>query len=193
MAANPQRRLLITDAALACLGEHGARGLTHRAVDRQAGVPAGTTSNYFPTRAALVLGAAERIFELLTPDPVRTEQIGSGDQSMAAAMAYTEYLVERLLSSSHLTLALFELRLEAARTPAVAEALTSFLRAGRLADQAFHESAQLPGGAQEVQLLHWAIDGLMFAALTTGVDGTEPAEAARELTRRLLPGEGTAA
>ena len=57
--------------------------------------------------------------------------------------------------------------------------------------QAVHESAGLPGGRHEVQLLHWAINGLMLEALTTGVDGTEPAEAARELTRRLLLGEGT--
>ncbi len=192
MAANPQRRRLITDAALACLGEHGARGLTHRAVDRQAGIPTGTTSNYFPTRSDLVLGAAERIFELLAPDPVRIEQIGSSHQGTAAATAYMEYVVERLLGSAHLALALFELRLEAARTPAVAETLTPFLRFGRVADQAFHETAQLPGGGQEVQLLHWAIDGLVFAALTTGVEGAEPAEAARELTRRLLPGEGAA-
>ena len=107
-------------------------------------------------------------------------------------MAYVEYVVERLLGSPHLTLALFELRLEAARNLDVLQVLTPFLRAGLTADQAFHESAGLPGGRHEVQLLHWAINGLMLEALTTGVDGTEPAEAARELTRRLLPGEETA-
>lgn len=192
MAANPQRRRTITDAAVACLGEHGARGLTHRAVDRQAGLPAGTTSNYFPTRAALVLGAAERIFELLAPDPARVKLIDSNHHGMPAAMAYVEYVAERLLSSPHLTLALFELRLEAARNPAVANVLTPFLRSGLVADQNFHDTAGLPGGPQEVQLLHWAIDGLVLAALTTGMDGTNPTDAARELTRRLLPeGEAT--
>lgn len=192
MAANPQRRRTITDAAVACLGEHGARGLTHRAVDRQAGVPAGTTSNYFPTRAALVLGAAERIFELLAPDPARVKLINSNHHGVPAAMAYVEYVAERLLSSPHLTLALFELRLEAARNPAVADVLTPFLRSGLVADQTFHDTAGLLGGPQEVQLLHWAIDGLVLAALTTGMDGTNPTDAARELTRRLLPeGEAT--
>ena len=154
MAANPQRRRTITDAAVACLGEHGARGLTHRAVDRQAGVPAGTTSNYFPTRAALVLGAAERIFELLAPDPARVKLINSNHHGVLAAMAYVEYVAERLLSSPHLTLALFELRLEAARNPAVADVLTPFLRSGLVADQTFHDTAGLLGGPQEVQLLH---------------------------------------
>jgi DNA-binding transcriptional regulator YbjK len=44
------RRELLCDTAIAVLATEGGRGLTHRAVDRQAGVPLGTTKNYFPTR-----------------------------------------------------------------------------------------------------------------------------------------------
>jgi DNA-binding transcriptional regulator YbjK len=42
------------------LADHGANGVTHRKVDRQAGVPDGTTSFYFRTRLALLRGVAER-------------------------------------------------------------------------------------------------------------------------------------
>src|ERR1700748_3081833 len=41
-----------------------ARGLTHRAVDRAAGLPPGTTSNYARTREALLRLALARIAEL---------------------------------------------------------------------------------------------------------------------------------
>ena len=43
MAGNPERRARLTDAGLRVLAEQGLRGLTHRAVDAQAGEPVGTT------------------------------------------------------------------------------------------------------------------------------------------------------
>lgn len=51
-------------AALVQVGEHGLHGLTHRKVDARAGVPAGTTSNYFRTRSALIAGVLEHLEEL---------------------------------------------------------------------------------------------------------------------------------
>lgn len=44
----------VTRAAVEVLGLKGAAGLTHRAVDRHAGLPEGSTSNLFRTRDALV-------------------------------------------------------------------------------------------------------------------------------------------
>ena len=55
------RREDLGDAAIAVVAERGLKGLTHRAVDSAAHVPAGTTSNYFRTRQALIEGVAERI------------------------------------------------------------------------------------------------------------------------------------
>jgi AcrR family transcriptional regulator len=54
----------VGDAAIAVLAGQGARGLTHRAVDRAAGLPPGTTSNYARTREALLTLALTRIAEL---------------------------------------------------------------------------------------------------------------------------------
>ena len=45
----------------------GGRGLTHRAVDRRAGLPQGSTSNYFNTREALLEAALARLVELEQP------------------------------------------------------------------------------------------------------------------------------
>lgn len=57
------RRRAIADAAVEVLAARGLRGLTHRAVDTQAGLPAGSTSNLFRTRAALVTGVIDRLAE----------------------------------------------------------------------------------------------------------------------------------
>ena len=54
----------MADAAIAVLAEHGARGLTHRAVDQAAGLSPGTTSNYARTREALLTLTLTRIAEL---------------------------------------------------------------------------------------------------------------------------------
>ncbi|HEX5290102.1 MAG TPA: TetR family transcriptional regulator, partial [Streptosporangiaceae bacterium] len=45
----PNRRQTLLDAAIQVLGERGIRALTHRAVDAEAGVAAGSAANYFPT------------------------------------------------------------------------------------------------------------------------------------------------
>jgi DNA-binding transcriptional regulator YbjK len=57
------RRQRIGDAAVEVLATHGLRGLTHRAVDAAAGLPAGSTSNIFRTRAALITGVIDRLAE----------------------------------------------------------------------------------------------------------------------------------
>ncbi len=45
---------MLCSAAVSLLAAGGSRALTHRAVDRAAGVPLGSTSNLFRTRQALV-------------------------------------------------------------------------------------------------------------------------------------------
>ncbi len=57
------RRTRIADAAIAVVAGGGMRALTHRAVDTELGLPAGSTSYYFRTRRALVAAVADRIAE----------------------------------------------------------------------------------------------------------------------------------
>jgi AcrR family transcriptional regulator len=54
------RREDLLDAAICVLGERGVHGLTHRAVDAAAGLPAGSTANHFRTRDALLNAVVER-------------------------------------------------------------------------------------------------------------------------------------
>jgi AcrR family transcriptional regulator len=52
---------MLLDAAIRVLGERGVRALTHRAVDSEAGVAAGSTANYFPTREALLEAIVDQV------------------------------------------------------------------------------------------------------------------------------------
>lgn len=54
------------DAAIELLGTQGLRALTHARVDERAHLPKGSTSNYFRTREALLLGVRGRLAELDT-------------------------------------------------------------------------------------------------------------------------------
>ncbi|MFZ2528041.1 MAG: TetR family transcriptional regulator C-terminal domain-containing protein [Rhodococcus sp. (in: high G+C Gram-positive bacteria)] len=55
------KRTTALDAAIELLGTEGLRGLTHRGVDAAAGLAAGSTSNYFRTRRALLDGVLDRL------------------------------------------------------------------------------------------------------------------------------------
>ncbi|GAA3394567.1 TetR/AcrR family transcriptional regulator [Cryptosporangium minutisporangium] len=57
------RREQALDAAVRVLGSQGTRALTHRAVDAEGDLPAGTTSNYFRSRDALLSGILGRLLE----------------------------------------------------------------------------------------------------------------------------------
>jgi DNA-binding transcriptional regulator YbjK len=57
------REVLLLDAAIQVLADGGVRRLTHRAVDAQAGLPLGSTSNRFRTRDALLAGVLRRLLE----------------------------------------------------------------------------------------------------------------------------------
>jgi DNA-binding transcriptional regulator YbjK len=189
MVRNPERRSLLADAGLRVLAAGGARGLTHRAVDAEAGVPTGTASNYFPSRGVLLAALAERIFERMAPDPAVLADLGAREPSLALVTDYLRYIVERATREPDLTRALFELRLEASRRPELRAALGEVLRRGYADDVAFHAAAGLPGGAFEVALLHYAVDGLLLDLFTTSIDaGFDADQVVSALVSRLVGG-----
>ncbi len=188
MARNEARRAALADAGLRVLATTGARGLTHRAVDAEAGVPTGTASNYFRSRDALLGALGERIMERFAPDEAVLTELGAREPSLELFTDYLRYIVERTTRQPDLTRALIELRLEAARRPDLARILGDTLRRGYRDDVAFHTASGLPGGAFEIALLHYAVDGLLLDLLTTGIDaGFDPDEVVAALVARLVP------
>jgi DNA-binding transcriptional regulator YbjK len=193
MARNEARRRVLADAGLTLLAHEGARGLTHRAVDEVAAVPIGTTSNYFRSRDALVAGLIDRIGERLAPDPADLERRSSRPPSRSLFADYLRDIVARLTANRDVTLALFELRLESARRPEVAAMLGQWWRTGYEASVAFNRAAGLPGGAREIALFTYAIDGLLFDRLTSPIEpdtGTD--DIIDAFVAGLLPPDGEA-
>ncbi|WP_104087732.1 TetR/AcrR family transcriptional regulator [Cryobacterium sp. N19] len=187
MARNDERRSALADAGIRVLAEEGARGLTHRAVDAAASTPRGTASNYFPTRDDLVSALVDRIGERLTPDPEVVLSGGAQSPDRELFAAYLRDIVRRLSADPHVSLALFELRLESARRPAVAKALGAWRQRAFQEDVAFNDGSGLPGGRTEIALFHYAIDGLMLDHLTVPLDtGLSVDAAIDEFVDRIL-------
>jgi DNA-binding transcriptional regulator YbjK len=125
---SPRMELLLT-AALHVVAERGLRGLTHRAVDRRAGLPEGSTSAYLRTRKALVLALTQYVANSLAEDveglaaDLTTCELGDDQAVEAVTGFFMGWLDER-----ELLLARMELSLEAARDPELADLLAAFRR-----------------------------------------------------------------
>ncbi|MCD9904163.1 TetR family transcriptional regulator [Streptomyces sp. MT29] len=113
----PDRRDLIADAAISTVASAGLRGLTHRAVDTAAGLPAGSTSYYFRTRSALISACYLRLAELTVADVDRWQTEHGGTDPDSAAEALAVLLHHWLTAGRDRQLARFELSLEATRRP----------------------------------------------------------------------------
>jgi DNA-binding transcriptional regulator YbjK len=122
-ATATSKRDQVTVAALRILGESGSRGFTHRAVDRAAGVPTGTTSNYFNSRSALLEAALKLHVELDTPPEAVLAEVPGMELSDEEALEVMLGVLERLRSkkNSDLLKARYELVLEASRDPQLHE------------------------------------------------------------------------
>ncbi|OCH81136.1 TetR/AcrR family transcriptional regulator [Gordonia sp. UCD-TK1] len=189
MARNDDRRRALADAGLEVLADAGARGLTHRAVGRAAGVPLGTTTNYFRSRSALLTGLMERIHERLAPSDDFVAQRAGLPPSRDLFAEYLRNIVDRLMANRDVTIALFELRLEGIRRPEVAEIIGEQRRSGFAVDVAFNEQAGLPGSAREIALFHYAVDGLLLDQLTGPLlPGVPLDDIVNALVDGLLPG-----
>ncbi len=193
MPTNPARRKLLADAGLRVLADAGARGLTHRAVDAEAGVPTGTCSNYFGSRDELLGALAEHVLVRIGPTPERLAELADREPDLGLLVDYIRYIVERTTEAPELTVALFELRLEARRRPTLAATLGDTLVGAHRDDVAFNVERGLPGGATEIALLRFAIDGLLLDRLTVPLAPDLDTDHLVETIVRRLVGPSTGA
>ncbi|EPD62469.1 MULTISPECIES: TetR/AcrR family transcriptional regulator [unclassified Streptomyces] len=165
---------LVADTALALLAERGMRGLTHRAVDEAAGLPQGSTSNLARTRQALLELAVRRLADREArvlalhemPDPA------AGLAGLVDALALATH--RALTRNRELTLARYELALEATRRP---ELRTYFDAAGaRFRDQLAGMVTAMGStdpARHALSLVAWA-DGLMFSCVAGSFSAEVP-------------------
>lgn len=180
--ANLRRRRALADAAIALLAEEGAHGLTHRAVEARAGVPAGTATNYARNREALLVAAAERVLELhladmaaATADPAEGMR-GPDPEFRRTTSAHdlAEILADSLWTAAtelrDRYLAVFELQLEARRRPALAAVLAR-LSATALADTTgLHDEMGTGVPEAAVSVLINLYSGTLFNLVTLPAD-----------------------
>lgn len=174
------RRAEIADAAIATLGRSGMRGLTHRAVDRAAGLPEGSASYYFRTRQALLRATVERLAELdstdLLPSTGLATPTGPDLDTVADASAA---VIERWLTTGReRQLARYELALEATRRPELRQALVTAGAAIRATVASQFAAAGVRHPDQRAADFVAFLDGLLFDQIAGA--------GARELTRADL-------
>ncbi|MET8339432.1 TetR/AcrR family transcriptional regulator [Streptosporangium canum] len=203
------RAEVVAEAAVTLLAARGMRGLTHRAVDEEAGLPPGSASNLARTRLALLELALERLTELeiavfeplagagrrvateaglaeqVMPGVGLTEQVALGALAeMTARMLWAQLTVDR-----RRTVARYELALEATRRP---ELRKIYDEAGARFRALAVELLAAAGSADPVrhgrQLVAFG-EGVMFDAIAGA--GTEPTpddlrRGAEELLRGML-------
>lgn len=111
------RRELAAGAALSVLAAQGSRGLTHRAVDTEAGLPPGSTSNYFRTRSSLLEAALHRHIELDLPPAELIEQLDDAGLTEQQARGLLFAALARVIDreARPMIAARYELMLEATR------------------------------------------------------------------------------
>lgn len=122
------RQNQITDAALEVLGESGARGLTHRAVDKKAGLPEGSTSNLFRSRDALIEATMDRHVAREVEIIQAVRAVGPrGALTIPQAASLLEKALEEFASpkNEYLTAVRFEIYLEVRRRPELRSRLSA--------------------------------------------------------------------
>ncbi len=180
------RSTRILDAAIQVAGADGIRALTHRAVDAAAGLPAGSTSNHFRTREALLRGMASRI--------VDTELAGWDDLAAGVHPSSVDDVADVLASMIAmltgpmrvLTAARYALFVEATRDPLLqAEIDRAAVRiAGIGAQWLAHAGSPDPAG--HAQIMMALADGLLIHELALPSPDRDIAAALRTVLRSLV-------
>jgi DNA-binding transcriptional regulator YbjK len=109
------------DAAIELVGTEGLRSLTHIRVDERAGLPKGSTSNYFRTRAALLIGVVDRILERELPAVGTAFSPASAAELVDGLCGLFEFVTS---ANRTLTTARLVLFMEASHNAALRDAVT---------------------------------------------------------------------
>jgi AcrR family transcriptional regulator len=185
------RQAAIADAAIHLVATRGLRGLTHRAVDTEAGLPPGSTSYYLRTRAALLTACVNRMLErdlAAAPGPAAGSPAGT-PPGLPAGMDLEELLVAMVLNLARERpddlIARYELSLEASRQPELRAAIIQGGR--RLREVLGALLAQL--GIANAEEVAWPVaammDGLLYDRVA-GAGSTLPPEAYEGAVRSTL-------
>jgi DNA-binding transcriptional regulator YbjK len=186
MPTNPERRAQILDAALDILADTGIGGVTHRQVDDRAGLPAGTTSNYFRTRLALLEATAARTVDLHWQHVDALQTVIGQPMTRGGLVA----LLARMISDPdeqfrRRTLARFELFMEGTRREELQPFLKNLQAAAMKSASVILEAAGFTPSPEQAGELSRLLNGLAFSNLTVSPDAPGAADPHDTIDRLL--------
>lgn len=192
---NLLRRRALADATIEILGTRGIHQLSHRAVDEAAGVPGGTTSNYFRNRDELLHAAASRIVDLHLEDV--QEDVGVAGTAVRTAADELDHdgladligqsLYQAATGQRTRFRAMFELILEATRRPALSHTLSGIATATQQTIVEHHRTLGLKTSPEQAQALMTLYGGTLFA-LVTGPPQSITPDTTHTLARHMING-----
>lgn len=164
------RRTQLLDAGLRVIARDGMRGLTHRAVENEAGVPHGSTTYYFGTRYDLLAALSVHMRDT---DREKVEPIAhqltllladrSQEFDLSAMAAATVAWVE---ANPELQLARYEMQLAGARDPQLKELMTSCAITFRRMIEPIVVGAGSKQPERHARMVQAMIDGMVLDWLT---------------------------
>lgn len=159
-----QEQLLAAAARVVARG--GLRGLTHRAVDSEAGLPEGSCSAYMRTRVALLTRLTEYVASQFARDiSDLTQRIEVHAAVEGYVVTQTLAMLRSWLQDPDLLLVRLELTIEGSRQPAVAEILqVQWLQLVEIVEHAMEATGKRHSPVQARTLLA-AIDGVLLRAV----------------------------
>ena len=167
------RRLLLMESAATVIASDGIRGLTHRAVDRRAGLPEGSCSAYLRTSRALRLALTEYVAASLQAEIARLlarledhgPQPRSTEQGLVDLLRETTMMLAGWLEERTLVVAKQELTTAAAHDPELA-AIIAGVRAQMVAVvEVILTACGQPRGLERAEALVAAGDGILGTSL----------------------------
>ena len=186
----PNRRQTLLDAAIQVLGEHGMRALTHRAVDAEAGVTAGSAANYFPTRESLLEAIADRVSAMERGhfDEIAAEVCPATPAELGRALA--GFARDVTSGRRALTLARYSILVEAGHNAKIRRQLAE---TGSRVNAWFANWLRLIGSGDtdhDVHVLGNYLTGLMLHQLAIPDPGFDPADTITALLESLVKPAG---
>ena len=183
------RREEVLDAAIGVLGSGGLRRLTYQAVDAAAGVPAGTTSNHFRTRDALVDGIVAHLELLDRRDWVAFggRPAPNGPHELAAALART--VLHLLGPGRERTTARYALVLEGVARPAVREPLIRGRESLTVWGAQWLRDLGSPAPEEHCRTLFDFLDGMMLHQIGMPEEGFDPGPGIRTVLAGFFPAD----
>ncbi|MFI1912709.1 TetR/AcrR family transcriptional regulator [Nocardia sp. NPDC020380] len=182
----PRRREQVLDAAIEVMATEGLRGLTFQAVDKAASVPAGTASNSFRTRNALLLGIVTHLVDLDERDWRAVGGILQPTTPEALIETMSGVIRHALGPGRSRTTARYALFLEAATNPDLRAPLTAARQTITTWITPWLQSLGSPAPAAHCHILLDHTDGAILHQITWPDPDYNPTPGIRALVTGLL-------